>query len=246
MTQDQQQFAHDLGQDLRSLAMQVPVRPLDLPALCTVARRRVRRRRMVAAIPVLLVVLAIPFLPSLLPAERHGLATISVAPSAVAPTTAGPMVLEALHVSAAIAPGELPLPGLTLRVDSESVPFAGTMTSLPLTWTATGPQPVAFEQPRYAEEVTAEQGSGVVGVTEGFCSYWEPDGSFIPHSCPPPFRIELQPGESMSTDLQVAGTVESGRAAPGTYRFTVPVGDTGHVDVVLTVTVGAGDGRASG
>lgn len=61
-----------------------------------------------------------------------------------------------------------------------------------------------------------------------------------------PSRIELRLGESTSTDLYVAGTVEGRRAAPSTYRLAVPVGDTGHVDVVLTVTVGPGDGGAPG
>lgn len=220
MTEDLQ--LHD---DLAGLARQVRPMALDLPALQQLARRRVRRRRLLVAGPALVAVIGAGLV---LPGLRHDPQDRL--------TTASPAPAAAPQLSLAATLRDPAVPGLSVRV-APGQATGGQGTRFPLTWSlAAGSAPLPFDVPGFAVTVRAVRGVGVVGMTDGRCGYWDGEGRRIEHSCPATLPLVLDPGGSTTTDVVVADVVESGSIADGTYRLPLTAGDLGIVDLVLTVT----------
>lgn len=218
MTQDVDDV---LRADLRELAAQVDVGSLDLLALRKQARGRVRRRRVLFAGPLIsaavlaAVVIAVP-------GHQPGDTLVPAQPTAGAPW------LVTAHAAMPGAAG-------ALQVSADPTPVAVSAdhrTLLHLTWTNEGTSPVSLAYQGYAFEVRSEDGTGVLGVTDGRCVYWDDHGRRVDHSCPYSPDQLLQPGTHTTSDFVVADVVSTGHAAPGIYRFTLPAGAV----VTLTVT----------
>ena len=227
-------MTEQLHDDLAALAAQVRPTGLDLPALRQAARRRVRRRRLLVAGPVLLAVVAAGLaVPTQLrdPVDRLTTATV--------PTPAA----EPAHISITATLRAPVIAGVSLSVQPEKA-VVSRGTRFTLTWTlAAGSAPVPASIFNYfAREVPADGGAGVIGVSDDRCDFWDDEGRQPVHSCPAPGPIGLQPGHSRTTGLVIADVVESGSIADGTYRFALPVGPLGAADVVLTVTGSRGTG----
>lgn len=224
MTEDPQ-----LRADLTALAGQVRADRLDLPALAAVAQRRRRRRQLAVVAPGLLALLVVGGLLTGLSRTDPDTLTIAQPPAAT-----GLRVAVTATVRAAA-------PGLSVDPDPASSPV-GHPTRLRLVWTlAPGAAPVLVEPPGFVHEVAADEGGGVLGVTDGHCWSWDSTGRGVPNPCPPRLPEELRAGGSTTTDLVVYDVVAGGRTAAGVYRFSVDAAPLGVVDVVLTVTGRAAD-----
>lgn len=222
----------DVRTALTALADAAPLPGLDFESARRTARGRVRRRRLLACVPVALLALAVP----LVLGSRGGDAdTLEVAQApASAPLRA--TVEATLTRPSGAADAALTVvavrPTTTLGVEqAEPVVLAFSATS------SGSVQPLAFGP--YAEwdqVVEADDGAGVLGIG-GHCAVgWAPDGSRGGPRCPEgPAADVLAAGEPAFRPLSLWGRVGGRSTVPGVYRLTHRL-DNG-LELRLRVTV---------